>query len=69
MRIYAPKRFAGGHLGNVFDSVMKSANKFVNSPMGRKLSNSAKKTVLSAGSNVLNNVLSGENIISIVSHA
>ena len=64
MRMYAPPRkHVGGphHLGSYYKTVMEGAKKFARSKMGKKLTTAGKRTVLQAGSTVLNNWLAGKS--------
>ena len=61
MRIYRPKSVVGGHLGRTYSRVVTAAKRFANSAPGRALKTGAKKAILQAGSDVLNNFLSGQS--------
>ena len=61
MKIFRPRKIPGGHLGRTYTSVINAARKFANSDSGRVLKTGAKKAVLQAGSDVLNDFLSGKS--------
>ena len=62
MNVYRPRKFAGGNIGRVFQSVAKTAKTFARTKLGKALGSAAKKQILQAGSQAVDKMLSGQPV-------
>ena len=66
MDVYRQRRTTGGHLGKVYQKVLKSAKKFADSTFGKGLADASKKAILDAGSSAVNDIISGAPVSSTI---
>ena len=62
MNVYRPRKFAGGNVGRVFQSVAKTAKTFARTKLAKALGSAAKKEILQAGSQAVDKMLSGQPV-------
>jgi hypothetical protein len=61
MNVYVPRKVVGGNLGKTYQGVIKTAQMFARSKVGKSLADMTKKKILKVGAQAVDRMLSGES--------